>query len=353
MKRIFVRFIRIVVLIILVLHANTAAGFAQSSSETSVLLDSLLQHAILLTVDQEYESAFRLIDEALALAPQEPLGHLFRAATLQSRMMDYEDYGDEKEFLKSIKTCRRLAERKLQRRAGDAFGHFLLGSAYGYEAFYIGKKKRYLEAAHLGWKSIKHLETAIRLDSTMYDAYLGIGTYKYYRSKLKLLIFSDERETGLAMIRKACAYGKYSRFAAINGLTWVLLDENKPEEAFALSDSVLQRHPRSRFFMWGVAESAARLGNFDYSREIYQRLMTTLGEEQRLSPYLEAVCRMKLTKLEFKTGNNEAGCRELQNLASVDLARDERRKEVEKQIESLEAACRKESSGYSNGRSGQ
>lgn len=353
MKKACHRLVPTVLVFALVPCAHPRFVFSQTPSPAAAVLDSLLQRAVVLTVDQEYAAAFRAIDEALALAPQEPLGHLFRAATLQSRMMDYEDYAEEKEFFKSLKTCRQLAERKLQRNAGDALAHFLLGSAYGYEAFYVGKKKRYLEAAHMGWNSIKHLETAIRLDSTMYDAYLGIGTYKYYRSKLKLLIFSDERETGIAMIRKACAFGKYSRFAAINGLTWVLLDENKPEEAFALSDSVLQHHPRSRFFMWGAAESAARLGKFDYAREVYRRLMATLGEEHKLSPYLEAVGRMKLTRLEFKAGNNEAGCRELQLVAGVDLARDERRKEVEKQIASLQTSCVKESTGYSNGRGGQ
>lgn len=353
MKKIYKLSSKIAALIGVAAHFSVFTNFAQAQPHASAFLDSLLQRAILFAVNQEYGSAFRLIDEVVAYAPQDPLGHLFRAATLQSRMMDYENYGDEKEFLKSIRSCRQLAERKLQRQPGDAFGYFLLGSAYGYEAFYVGKQKRYLEAAHLGWNSIKHLETAIRLDSTMYDAYLGIGTYKYYRSKLKLLFFSDEREEGIAMVRKAGTHGKYSRFAAINGLTWILLDEQNAAEAFALSDSVLQRHPRSRFFMWGVAESAARLGNFDYAREIYQRLMRTLGEEQKLSPYLEAMCRMKLTRLEFKAGNNEAACRELQNAAELDLSRDARRKEVQKQIESLQASCMQNASSFSNGKVGQ
>ncbi len=336
-----------------VLLSNPGSSPSYAQSEPAARLDSLLQRAIVATVNQEYEHALRLVDQAITQSPQDPLGHLFRAATLQSRMMDYENYGEEKEFFKSLKTCRRLAERKLQRQPQDALGHFLLGCAYGYESFYVGKQKRYLEAAHKGWNSIKHLETAIRLDSTMYDAYLGIGTYKYYRSKLKLLFFSDEREEGVAMVRKACAHGKYSRFAAINGLTWILLDENNAPEAFAMSDSVLQLYPRSRFFMWGAAESAARLGNFNYAREIYQRLLTTLSEEGKLSPYLEAVGRTKLSRLEFKAGNAEAGCRELARAAQLKIERDPRHKDVEKQIASMQASCPKETAAYSNGKSGQ
>ena len=324
--------------------------FAQPN--TSAHFDSLLQGAVIATVEQEYERAFRLVDQAIGLAPQDPLGPLFRAATLQSRMMDYEVYADEKEFFKSLKQCRQLAEKKLQRRPNDAWGHFALGSAYGYEAFYVGKKKRYLEAAHLGWNSIKHLETAIRLDSTMYDAYLGIGTYKYYRSKLKLLFFSDEKEEGLAMVRKACARGKYSRYAALNGLTWILLDENKAQEAFALSDSVLRAHPRSRFFMWGVAESASRLDNLKYAREIYQRVLTTLTEEGKLTPYLEAVARTKLSRVEFKAGNIEGGCQEVARSAELKFERDPRQKDVAKTIASLQASC-PQAPAYSNGRSGQ
>lgn len=326
-------------------------GVAQNLTATQ--LDSLLQRAVVATVEQEYDHAFRLVDQAIALAPNDPLGPLFRAATLQSRMMDYEIYDDEKEFFKSVKQCRQLAEKKLQRQPNDAWGHFALGSAYGYEAFYIGKKKRYLEAVHLGWNSIKHLEAAVRLDSTLYDAYLGIGTYKYYRSKLKLLFFSDERETGLAMVRKAGTHGKYSRYAALNGLTWILLDENNAQEAFAISDAVLLKHPRSRFFMWGVAESASRLEKIDYAREIYRRLINTLQEEGKLTPYLEAVGRTKLSRVEFRAGNAEAACRELTRAAELKIERDPRHKDVEKQIASLQASCPASPSTYSNGKSGQ
>ncbi len=348
MQRYLSRF-NICCLFLFVICATSCVAQALSAAH----LDSLLQRAVIATVDQEYDRAFRVVDQAIALAPNDPLGPLFRAATLQSRMMDYEVYEDEKEFFKSIKQCRQLAEKKLQRQPNDAWGHFALGSAYGYEAFYIGKKKRYLEAAHLGWNSIKHLEAAVRLDSTLYDAYLGIGTYKYYRSKLKLLFFADERETGLAMVRKAGTHGKYSRYAALNGLTWILLDENNAQEAFAISDAILQKHPRSRFFMWGVAESASRLEKLDYAREIYQRLINTLTEEGKLNPYLEAVGRTKLARLELKAGNAEAACRELTRAATLKVERDPRRKDVEKQIASLQASCATTTSTYTNGKRGQ
>ena len=324
--------------------------YTYSQEKSLAEIDSLLNLAVVATITQNYSQSEALIAQAIARSPQDPFGHLFHAAMLQSRMLDYEDYSDEKEFFKSLKTCRNLAQKSLQRQPNDARLHFLLGSAYGYESFYAGKKQRYLEAVHTGWKCIQHLETAIRLDSTFYDAYLGIGTYKYYRSKLKLaFFFSDERAEGLAMVRKAATQGKYARYAAINGLTWMLLDENRAAEALTLTDSILVQYPHSRFFLWGAAAAANQLGDHERARNAYHRIMASLREQGRLSPYLEAVCRTKLAKTQFNSGSREQGCAEVALIAQLELSKAPRRKEIEKQLKHLQENCQ---GTMSNGHTG-
>jgi tetratricopeptide (TPR) repeat protein len=293
-------------------------------------IDSLLQRLITYTILQNYENALTLSDSVIKLTPKEPIGHFFRAAVLQARMMDYEDYAhDEKAFFAATGTCRKLAQQKLNARRDDGWAHFFLGSALGYEAFLIGKKKKYLEAFRSGWQSIQHLEAALKIDSQLYDAYLGIGTYKYYRSKMSqrfswLPFVKDERELGMRMIRQALAKGRYSRTAAINGLGWILMDEGRPAEALALIDSALITYPTSRFFLWGAGEAAYRVRRYDQAAAHYRRILSSLQNENHLSPYLELVGRTRLAKVYQAADKMEEACRELERVAVLSLSKRER-----------------------------
>jgi tetratricopeptide (TPR) repeat protein len=296
--------------------------------------DALLKKAIALTAIQRFQEALALTDTVIKLTPNEPSGYFFRAAVLQSRMMDYEDYnGDEKAFFDATGACRKLAQTKLQDHtiAGrdEAWAHFFLGSAMGYEAFFIGKKKRYLEAFRYGWQSIQHLEAALKIDPQLYDAYLGIGTYKYYRSKMSkkfswLPFVKDERELGIRMIRLSIAKGHYSRTASINGLGWILMDENRPAEALALIDSALAIYPNSRFFLWSAGEAAYRVAHYEQAAAHYRLILESLQTEKHLSPYLELVARARLARVYQADKKIEEACREVERIGTLSLSKHER-----------------------------
>jgi tetratricopeptide (TPR) repeat protein len=313
-------------------HANWAAEWSSVSPDEfpnialndAGRIDSLLQRSITLTISQKYNEALALADSVIRLASDEPVGFLFRAAVLQSRMLDYETVEDEKAFFQATTACRKLAQKKVARWPPDAWAHFFLGSALGYEAFWLGKKRRHLEAFRAGWQCIYHLEAALKLNSQLYDAYLGIGTYKYYRSKLSkdftwLPFVEDEREVGKKMIRQAIARGRYSRYAAINGLTWILLEENRAREAMTLIDSALAVFPRSRFFLWGAAEAAFRLGRYDSASDHYKQILRSLQNENHLSPYLEVVGRTRLAKAYLAANKTGEACRELERMEAIKL----------------------------------
>jgi len=298
-----------------------------------------------------------LIDLVIKLTPGEPMGHFFRAAVLQSRMMDYEEYeNDEKAFFAATRICRQLAQLKLKDRRDEAWAHFFLGSALGYEAFFIGKKKKYLEAFRYGWQSLQHLEAALKIDPQLYDAYLGIGTYKYYRSKMSksfswLPFVKDKREVGIRMIRQALAKGRYSRTAAINGLGWILMDESSPAEALALIDSALAMYPNSRFFLWSAGEAAYRVERYEQAAAHYRLILSSLQNENHLSPYLELVGRTRLTKVYQAAAKIEEACRELERIGNLNLSKPDR----ERGEEFLEEVgrYRKKCDGAANGKNRQ
>jgi len=330
---------------------------AKSFSTATAKIDSLVQKTIASTTVQRYEEALALTDLVIKLSPNEPSGYFFRAAVLQARMMDYENHEkDEKAFFAATATCRKLAQRQLLERRNEAWAHFFFGSAIGYEAFVVGKKKKYFEAFRYGWESIQHLEAALKIDPELYDAYLGIGTYKYYRSKMSkrfnwLPFVKDERAIGIGMIRVALAKGLYSRTAAVNGLGWILMDENHPAEALALIDSALTLYPTSRFFLWGAGEAAFRVGRYDHAAAHYQQILASLQNENQLSPYLELVGRTRLARVYQSAHKMEEACRELELIGGLSLSKPDR----ERGEEFLEVAGkqRKNCEVAANGKSRQ
>jgi len=340
------------------LAAETPANnFAPANIDPRARIDSLLQKAISRAILQHYEEALALTDSVIKLSPEEPAGYFFRSAVLQARMLDYGNYeNDEKAFFAATGACRKLAQIKLTRRREEAWAHFFFGSAMGYEAFLLGKKKKYFEAFRYGWQSIQHLEAALKIDPQLYDAYLGIGTYKYYRSKMSknfgwLPFVKDEREVGIRMIRQAISNGRYGRSAAISGLGWVLMDENRSEEALALIDSALVMYPDSRFFLWGAGEAAYRVKRYGQAAAHYRLILSSLQNENHLSPYLELVGRTRLAKVYLASDKMEETCRELERIDALNLSKQDR----ERGEEFLEEAGRhqKKCEEATNGKSRQ
>lgn len=284
--------------------------------------DSLIREGIRLGIDQAYPEALALFAQLAENQPENPAGHFFCAAVLQTKMMDYEDYGEEKAFLSHVHKTISLARACLRRGQDKAWAYFFLGGAYGYLAFHQGKKQQFIQAFENGRRSISFLQKAIETDSTLYDAYFGIGTYKYYRSKFSrffswLPFVKDERAEGIQMIETALARSRYSRTSALNGLCWILIDEQKYEEAWSHIQPVLQEFPRSRVFLWCGAKLAKKLQRWHTAARYYERILATFRDEAVSSPYNEMVCRKNLSALYLRLedyGKARQECRLLSEL---------------------------------------
>jgi len=309
----------------------------RSQETITAPMDSIIQQVIPLTVNQKYDSALALCSRLERLPGAKAYAYFFKAAVLQSRMLDHENDVGKDEFLAATKQSRELFQKALRKNSRSAVFHFFIGATYGYEAFYFGKRDRLLDGFRTGWRCLQELDTALNLDRNLYDAYLGIGTYYYYRAKLGkafswLPFVSDNREEAIGMIRKAISHGKYSREAAINGLSWILIVESREPEALALVDSALVKYPRSRFFLWGAAAANYRMEKWDEAERYYKLILQTLRDEKVASAYNNMSCHYRLAEIHYYQAEY-AACREqLQALFAIPIDKNDR-KRCEKLIE--------------------
>ncbi len=321
----------------------------------SAKTDTLIRTGIRLSIQQNYPDATAVFEQLKNEMPESPIGYFFHAAVLQTQMMDYEVYDDDGHFISLVDSALERAKKQIKNDHKDPAAYFYLGSSHGYLSLHFSRQGKYWQALRHAKRSAESLQVAVSKDSTFHDAYLGLGWYKYYRSKLShrlswLPFIRDEREDGKQMIMKALTGSRYSRYSALNSMCWILLDEGEYERGLQLVESVLVEFPDSRVFLWCAAKLNKKLGDWQKSLAYYQKILSSLTEDQVLSPYNELVCRKNISQLSLKLGHHDRAkqeCRNLERFQQQSVSDERYKKELQQMITTCQE-CREVLIGRTN-----
>ncbi len=310
----------------------------------SAKTDSLIQTGIRLSIEQSFGEAFSIFSTMKNEMPENPAGYFFCAAVLQFQMMDAEIYDHEDDFFSLIAKTIELSQLHLKKNHRDARAYFFLGSAYGYLSFYQAKQNDYVKSFQNGMRSVRVLENALRADSTLYDAYLGLGTYKYYRSKLSrhftwLPFVKDERSEGIALVRLAINKGNYARLSAMNNFCWIAIKEEDYQAGWQMVQSALNEFPDSRVFLWCAAKLATKLGRWQNAIDSYNNILSSLKNQKVHSPYNEFVCRKNLHLIYMEQNNYEKAEAECEKMQKIRLDK-KTEKRLARLLKEVQRSCR-------------
>lgn len=262
-------------------------------------LDSLLRLGIDLTLQHDYDGARGVFRTMTQRYPDDPAGPVFEAGVIQTMSMDYEEFLPGEEFDSLITLAKEKAESAIDDFPDSGWPHLLLGTALGSEAFTRAQEGDWFSAATLGLSSASSFETALEHDSALVDAFAGIGTYYYWKTRriqfLTWLPFvSDRREEGIALLRRCADQGVYNQFAAMSSLVGVLNDSEDYEGSIAVANLALAKYPRNRIFLWGLATALERSHRPEEALAAYNRLLSAIASDKRSNRYNELVCRLKI-----------------------------------------------------------
>ena len=107
-------------------------------------------------------------------------------------------------------------------------------------------------------------------------------------------------------VKKAALKGKYTTYAAINELTWILIDHGQVTEALKWAKNGLERYPESRFFLWGAAKSYYNLKQYNEALVIYQKISQSIQHIPYNNHYNEVICYYKIAQCYYKLSQFEA-----------------------------------------------
>ena len=287
-----------------------------------------IQQSIDLTINTRFAEAESLLYGRIEKGDSTVESWFFLTSMLNSKMTHYENQTDAQAFLEAIKKVRSKIQilDSVENRTdslAQAKQFFYRGSALGYLAFYQGQNSKWFKALDNGLQSIEDLEKSLALDSTLNDAWLGIGVYQYWRStRLKYLFWTpfveDLREQGIANIRKAVKKSSYSRYMAMHQMIYILLNYGAKDEALVYAREVVQKYPQSVFMQWAYAHCWYMRHDYEQAAKAYEELLILLEHSTEQNPNHIISCRARLAEMYYNTGRNERALLEAQK--SIKLA---------------------------------
>ncbi len=258
-------------------------------------MDTLIRDGLEMVYTQRYPEALFIFQEISRIWPEEPAGYMLQAATYATYMMDYTTYEPEPLFYALVEQAIRKARARLETLTDPrerAWMFFFQGAAFLYRAERKVRHRDYLDAVKDGWRGYKSLMKAVELDSTLYDAYLGIGTVHVALAKVPgwiriLMPFlpPGDVERGLAEMRKAATRGRYVDVFARDALAYTLAYLGRPKEALPLALEVTRRYPDNRNFLWTLAFVYSRMGRWRKWFDVHKAIFFLTVRDQFRSPY--------------------------------------------------------------------
>jgi len=287
------KIIKTIILILLILSIHSLYAQTPFTDKT----DSLILKGINQTFQCNFDSAMNLFQQVIIKYPDHPAGYFYQAATFQSKMMDEESDNLEEEFYTAIDTAIQLGLNRLNEK--DAWIYFYLGTSYSYKGLFLGKQNKIIPAVITAKKGVRYLKKSLKLNSTLYDAWLGLGSYMYwsgyfYRYLKWLPWISDKRKEGIEKIRLSISKGSFSYWVGLNGLGWIEYNRDNYTEAVELFQKGLKKYPDSRFFLWGVGDCYFKMGEFNKAVTIYENLLQSIIHNTSNNGFNEVECRTHL-----------------------------------------------------------
>jgi len=302
-------------------------------------LKSKILKGIELTINNQFDDAQKLYHSLIQEYPGHPLGYFYKGAALQAKMLDAEDYSEKQIFYSLMKKAIDISDSLKKLGKEDTWINFYQGSAYLYCSFMKAKEGKWFSAYSDARRGVKRLERAIAIDGNCYDAYLGIGSFKFWKSAkagflLWLPIISDEREEGIEMVRQAIQKGLFVYWIGRDQLSWILMNAGQKEEAFQIALENYRNFPQSRFFKWTLVEMAYRNNEFDICYPLYLDLLKAVRSLPGNNHYNELECLLKLADIELKRKDWKKANRWVTEALNLPLS-PEIRKRAKKKLERL------------------
>jgi hypothetical protein len=293
--------------LLLFLLLNTRLIFSQEYPDKNVHL--LLTGGINCIIDQDYDKAENIFNNLNQAYPLLPLGKIYLAAVEIQKAFDYDTQPDNKKIESYLEEAVNQSKKLIEQNANDKWAIYFLALANGYKSYYNILFESWVAVFTSGFESESNFEKCLKIDDNFYDAYVAIGTYKYWKSRKTeflnwLPIVKDERDLGVSYLLETIKHNSYSSVLARNSLIWIYIDKKEFSKAIDLANESLALYPKNRAFKLGLARAYEGI-NLEESIKTYYDIINSYSEQKMLTRYVEIVLKHKIAQNYYRLSNKD------------------------------------------------
>ena len=325
------------ILILLIIPALPA--FAEFPDSTDI---NIIRQTLAYTLGEDYGRAQQTIDQLAHKYPEHPCATFFSAAALLAEMTDREHFDNDKLFHDLIKQTISRADKLRDENRQSAWAYYFMGMANLYQALQDTRKGKKFTVLKYGTRGKNLLEKTLDLDSTLYDANFGLGSYHYWGSvKTRgfewLPLVGDNSDRGLALLKLAVDSSLFTADPSRSALARALYNERQYDSAQALIQELIDKYPQGKSFLWVRAEGNFINEYYDRALEDYGFLKTEISDGNPPNNYnLLQIYYQRILCL-YKLENYQRALIEIEQALNLPLDEDvcKRHKNTLKEIEKI------------------
>ncbi|RMF95126.1 MAG: tetratricopeptide repeat protein [Candidatus Schekmanbacteria bacterium] len=214
----------------------------------------------------DFDIAHKHMEKARRKNPDDPAPYFYTAMIYWGQLFFNYNLSKVDELDQWLDKTIEKAEKELKSAKDKSKAYFYLGGAYGFKARVSLIKHKWISAYLNARKGTKMLREAVKINPNNYEAYLGLGMYNYFVSRLPgvikvlafLLAVSGDREKGIEQLELCAEKGVYGAAEARLVLSSIYIYfEYSPEKALKHIKYLENKYPYNpRFiYMEGIAYS--------------------------------------------------------------------------------------------------
>lgn len=269
----------------------------------------LLTSGINEIIKENYDDAEKIFINLNQSYPNLPLGKIYLAAVEITKSSDFDIPFNNDKIKKYLNDAKNLSEKLLKKNNTDIWNIYFYALTKGYKAYFEALNQNYLSAFSDGLDSYNYFSKSLNIDSNFTEAFIAIGSYKYWKSKktdfLNWLPFiQDEREIGINYLLKSISKPSYNFHLAVYSLIWIYIDNKESEKVINLFKQIDDNRLNSRFFMWALARAYEDIDK-KMSTKIYLQILDSYKKEKNYNRVNEITLKHKIAQNYFRLGDKE------------------------------------------------
>jgi len=258
-----------------------------------------------------YRSAIEKTEDIVEREPDNPLGYFLLGTVYQTISEEYRNDSFNEMITVNLSKAIKLAKKRFENDPHNPNWPFICGAAYGYRALHRAFHGSWWGAFQDGLRCSSNLKKTLKLDSTYYDCYLGLGAYHYHKTvKSKAFLWLpfvvDRKDQGIEELRLCVDSGCLATYNARESLLRIYFEERRFDELLLLADSLEKLTPSNPYNLLFYVRTLTALNRLDEAEDKLQKLKLVWNRSPYYDPIGMFEAELIMADILYRDGDKES-----------------------------------------------